>query len=1045
MFFYYIWYPFHGETKDVFFYLYVLLVWIIYGWYKILQNFNSLGYITIKPSYLIWGFLVQYFLVCIYFFVVSWPQAGLWIILFTKSILYILVAATIWMSFYCLWKKILSLHENIHIKDPNIESLVSLGLWFITTMFFIFIAASMWRYDFITILIIFWISIGISFSQWNTIFYNFINYKKEYLRSPNQFLWNTSLIIDELLFLFITFLLSVNFLSVFRPFPIGWDDLGAYMNYPKLLSGAGEHIAIGKMYLWELYTWIWFLAGSQTFAFYLNSFAWVIAVIAIYLSINTFTRFTKQKYNFWLLASSIFLMMPMVVFQVAKDMKIDVGLFSLSAIALSLLYYLLFSNSKKSYILYGILGLLVWAAFAIKVTSLLLLLWIIAAVFYHTYKIRGFIVFVLLFIGIFSIANLWWLMNVVIPWSGNGLMQLGFLCSWLSVAWFAVLLFWKQSGSSEKSWNIFVAQLLSLLLWFIIALTPWMLKHISEIPSDFTPGVTTLISWISDKYDIDYSTIYKQDELELIQWVLESWISASWTTSNEDWGRYFWYEKGINNFLKLPWNLTFQTNQKGEFTDITFLFLALIPGTFLFLPYRREEYKYPVIAAIVLWMLYYVPSPISWLFTNVFSTINLPSWYGIIIWLFLLPILYFSWALNKEKKATNFFLVNLSFLTVYMWLWAISSYGVVWYGIVMYFVLILLIVICIFSSAENEETHRYVSYSVLLFVFIYAFGSAIPHGISNIKAAAYTEYKVWNFNEEVSLMSYHPEYFSIMYEINVSDDNKQELFIDYRKRLLVALSSTDDFEQVLPQIQAYTSMNELHKLIVELAKVDFPGENIDAAITQLRQELYDLVIYTPKEFKNTKNIYRVWTFLKYFISENNTRLFEDGLITQFANYIYNDEDEIVLDRFDKLEIDYILLDLNAATIDNDPAKNLTKRYEDLLSFLKNPQVELIETDSICLRLAIDNYKIEQNLETYMWLASVNHSSEYSQAQKRNACFSFIQKVISSEQSLQMHPYLNAYRNAIIWAEIDLNDAEMVIWALHQLIRWNWYKALFKIN
>jgi hypothetical protein len=27
---------------------------------------------------------------------------------------------------------------------------------------------------------------------------------------------------------------------VYRPFPIGWDDLGVYMNYPKLLSQAGE-------------------------------------------------------------------------------------------------------------------------------------------------------------------------------------------------------------------------------------------------------------------------------------------------------------------------------------------------------------------------------------------------------------------------------------------------------------------------------------------------------------------------------------------------------------------------------------------------------------------------------------------------------------------------------------------------------------------------------------------------------------------------------------------------------------------------------------
>jgi len=65
----------------------------------------------------------------------------------------------------------------------------------------------------------------------------------------------------------------VNCLNVLRPFPIGWDDLGVYMNYPKILAQFGGNVALGKMYPWELFTGIGFLFKSQTLAFYINSFS----------------------------------------------------------------------------------------------------------------------------------------------------------------------------------------------------------------------------------------------------------------------------------------------------------------------------------------------------------------------------------------------------------------------------------------------------------------------------------------------------------------------------------------------------------------------------------------------------------------------------------------------------------------------------------------------------------------------------------------------------------------------------------------------------
>ena len=67
-----------------------------------------------------------------------------------------------------------------------------------------------------------------------------------------------------------------------------------------------------------------------------------------------------------------------------------------------------------------------------------------------------------------------------------------------------------------------------------------------------------------------------------------------------------WYEKWINNYIKLPWNLTMQINQGWEFTNIWWLFLALIPILFLFLSYRRKWLEYVILPILFLWTIYFV-------------------------------------------------------------------------------------------------------------------------------------------------------------------------------------------------------------------------------------------------------------------------------------------------------------------------------------------------------------------------------------------------------------------------------------------------------
>lgn len=96
--------------------------------------------------------------------------------------------------------------------------------------------------------------------------------------------------------------------------------------------------------------------------------------------------------------------------------------------------------------------------------------------------------------------------------------------------------------------------------------------------------------------------------------------------------------------------------------------------------------------------------------------------------------------------------------------------------------------------------------------------------------------------------------------------------------------------------------------------------------------------------------------MTYFINNNLTRFFGDSLVTEFESYFYDANPDITIERMKKIGLGYLLVDLNAATIDRDPRHSLTTRFEHLLLTMRSQKLKLIDTDSTCLRFAIDEYK-----------------------------------------------------------------------------------------
>jgi len=613
-YFYYIYYPVHSESKQFvpFYYGMVLFIYSLYIWSKHLLWVERRSYITVK--FILWIFLLQLLLLSCWFFSFAWVNMSLGTFLFLKIVSALIWISLLWTIFWALWKIVLDSIPKFSVQNQIVLHIISLWVWFLLGMYGVFILAALWMYNFLSVLCLL-ASYAILGHKNIILAYKSLGKPiKEYSHNTSNNAtigerYNVSRIIDELHIIVITFLISINFISVYRPFPIGWDDLWVYMNFPKLVASSWELLWLWKMYMWELYTSLGFVFWNQTYAFLLNSFSWVIVAWILYCSVRVLLPQNKNSlFDFWFLAALIVLMMPMTVFQIAKDMKLDIGLLSMSLVAFVTAYYTIFTHKNEglwqSHSLYIIVWLLLALCFSIKITSLLLLLWIFALVFYKHAGFYGVLWFFCIFSGVFTFLWLWKLMNIIVP--NNSFSDIaGIILLWLWVWIVSVYLHAKKDTQNIS--HICMSTVL-ILLWFIIWLLPWGIKNVHELQShDQQFTVWRLLWWFNDRYTPEYEKIYTPEEINQIESDNFYGLSGSWNTNNADWGRYFWYEWGINNYLKLPWNLTFQTNQGGEFTDISFVFFALIPMIFIFLPLKRPEYSYVILFSVALLLLYYIP------------------------------------------------------------------------------------------------------------------------------------------------------------------------------------------------------------------------------------------------------------------------------------------------------------------------------------------------------------------------------------------------------------------------------------------------------
>jgi len=465
--------------------------------------------------------------------------------------------------------------------------------------------------------------------------------------------------IQTLLFFLLLTYLAFNFINVIRPFPIGWDDLGSYLNRPRLLVSYGKFVFSMASFQWEYMTSLGFLlfgynaTFGATTALIINWSQGLLAVLAVYLFGRTFIGQGRG-----LLSALLYYSLPMVGHFSFADMKIDNAVFTMGSMGIFAMFIALFTDhaSKKSqYRWVALAGFFIAFAFSFKVTGIMVLMALGGVLLGATLHWSAFIGAVCFALAIFIKKGAFDLPAVLerigyasdmSPWIFIGIL----LAIGLSIFAFAAQKDMKRFRSTSMLTGIFVAV-------FFVTIFPWVahnnVRHGNSIPR-LELGSPNNITPILDMFGTNpHATHVLPPELL----VDKNNAACSSSGATEELGRYWGYGKGWSHYLTLPFRTVMNLNSQGYYVSTQ-------PGLLLF--------------------------PL----------------------LLLLP---FFW--RKEGKWFRWLWIATLFLIIQ---WGLLANGIIWYGIGMFLGLVLSLEVLIAKSPDG--LNRTLSSVLIGFSLLSCFG-----------------------------------------------------------------------------------------------------------------------------------------------------------------------------------------------------------------------------------------------------------------------------------------------------------------------------------
>ena len=777
-------------------------------------------------------------------------------------------------------------------------------------------------------------------------------------------------------YVFLLILIAINLIAVTRSFPIGYDGLNLYMNVAKLISGYQGLVSGGDAYNWSLLMSLGFILYNNTVVSILISVApGILSVIAMYrICIHL-----KLNRNWSLLSCTLFYSLPVTVWMSRNDEKTDLALLFVSLCALLLMlvkstlekqkkppgrFLKLFQFSPDA-ILWLVCGILIGFSFGIKYLAMLNVFALLVFLFYtNAGKFAAIAVFFLNFALIYGLD-----LTRFAAFKSDSLI-LRFIVP-LILGLLALTYAFIKNRSS-----MLIAFKKSFIFLFTIGLTflPWAIKNLIENKKVSVDSILTGKSALPPLYpekvepvkigeniynnnslaqlgkasEINYAGFSLSNLLDnsntLLAQAIEpkreinevrkpNEVQETYTNieKEEEIRRHLGYENGIIRFISVPYDLAMKVNVQVVASDPGILLLILLPILMLISSFR--QFGWNVLRMLFMLLILIVSmhsvevlkSPFDYYnafhsiaeasftqlsgFKNIFGSLYTVLKEVIVYWEnALLPLYRY---LTGQSLGMCFTLLSLFAFPIYvlyrsslaglnnrsksfvLFIYCIIQYWLVLSSGILWYGIVgfSLVPVLISLMATNENPNSYKNGFIKIYV------------ISCVT--------IW---------------FVLVFPL-------QFLPLEFR--------TTKDVSKV--RVKEFVDPNFMRYAIGDKNEREVFGEFFNPQQKN--------ILNTLNRDKNAR-ILNISTFLSYFITNNDIRVYKDnqlGIFQGIYNNAGNNKQKFAAE-LKKAKIKYVLVSLRAADIDITPDQSLKKKFNELMmALVNNPEIQLLYTDRLMER------------------------------------------------------------------------------------------------
>lgn len=733
------------------------------------------------------------------------------------------------------------------------------------------------------------------------------------------------------IFVFLLFA-SASWIDALKLVPVGYDGLNLYGNLARNIGYSGDLPTGIQPYNWSIFMSLgWTLFGSASLGYLLSYLPGWLALASTYRLSRIWLPVTKS----WMV-TALMAIVPMFVFHMGSTEKIDLGfLFIQLAILLLILESWVNSAKAKSkesffpeiitifkkqikteYFLLAIAGWLAGYAFGIKLTAFLFIFSFLVLLFYKKGNYLTFIASAFVGVGVLFLLNIQTLAN-----APNGLLPLKMMAVAYIVLAFIIYYFLNKKSFSTLL-NVWKPSSVFLLFAFL-SFSPWLLRNAATADS---LSIESLISGKNQRVEIQIDPnlvpANKRPKVQeggsLNAAKLLAGLVFKPTAVREELQRYMGYTEGFVNYLALFYSQTMNTEIKGKiYVNIGLIFFLFLPFYLFFFKLEKySKYNWPrwigggtlllLVLSLSIFVAWSDEGDLSAALAN--QTAEHPSWIQWLFNIFLIPITKILYNIGSVFSGVpslfgeTFMILIVLYGTALAALWYLLSMPV---------------------ARHFSRSYRGLGGFLLIYVLLWLWlGNGVPwYGFAGLPLLLILAVGLFHKQEEVGW----------------------KIYLNAGVLLFMLLSVFNRFSNIeKSQIANGDVIFSFSSTAYSTGQVSDQEEilrNIDAAYSDGAKVL--------NQDKNAK-IYRVGTFINYYINNNQNRVFEDNQLGQFESIAsLLDRDDNFIQVLKSNGFKYILFNPNDIYFDQTPEQTFRKKFDRFWQVInRSPNTRVVSTNNV---------------------------------------------------------------------------------------------------